>query len=178
MEAEMEEEREQIELMDGERLLTEKERKCIASVKKGRNIKLLVVLYGIFFVLTTIINIDFIIQGEIIIAIIIFLIENIGVPLLIRSAWITADKLAEAAMRNEIYVREAIYINAGYKNYAVFEINRNGKRVPFYAYALIADDVKRGDKVILVQVDEKWKWIYKARADEASEDERKITLNS
>ena len=105
-------------------------------------------------------------HGEILIAIIIFLIENIGVIVLLRDAWNTASKLAESAKRNEVYAREAIYKKTGYGNYATFEVNRNGRRVPFYAYALVKDNVKHGDKVILIQMDKKWIWIYKACEDE------------
>lgn len=162
----MKEVKDQIRLIDRERLLTEQERNHIISAMENRNVKLGVIVYCIFFFLTMIINIFPIMHGEILIAIIIFLVENIGVLVLLRDAWNTASKLAESAKRNEVYVREAIYKKTGYGNYATFEVNRNGRRAPFYAYALVKDNVKHGDKVILIQMDKKWIWIYKAFEDE------------
>lgn len=128
------------------------------------------VIYGIMLFALTVLSLLFISFGDVKSAIIIFVIVNIGVFLIFRDVWKTTNKLAEAVRKNKIYVREAIYEGSNKYHYASFEIRKNGRRDWFCSNAYLPEIINRGEKVILIQMDEVVVWVYKAREDEIQAD--------
>ena len=155
-----------MELMEKERLLTESEKRYIIGAIEKRDIKLGIAIYGIMLFFLSVLCFSFITLDGMVSAIIIFFVVNIGVLLMLHNTWNTASKLAEAVKRNEIYVREAIYVSASMNRYGNFKIRKNGRMQSYLPNAFLLEKFNREDKVILIQMGKNYVWVYKAREDE------------
>lgn len=163
-------EKEQIELLDKERLLTENEKKYIVDVIKNRNSKGVILFYGIVLFFLIIICALLISANELCVAILFFIVVNIILPIVLYNTWNTASKLAESIKQNEVYAREAIYVAAGMNRYANFKVKKDGRVQSYLTNAFLLEKFNCGDKVILIQMEENYVWVYKAREDKASPD--------
>lgn len=155
-----------IKLLEKERLLTEQERSHIINVLENRNWKLAITLLSIIFLLHLAASTYFFYQGYRKEAVI-FGIGGIGTLVLaLGDALISANKLLVAAKNNEVYIKEALFLHSNKYHHGTFEIMKKGRMEYFFCDASFKDNVKRGDKVILVKIKKKFVWVYKAREDE------------
>lgn len=166
----MEEVKEQIKLLEKERLLTEQERKYIIGAIENRSLKLVISLCCICFVLITVICVVLTINDDIRKGVIFSLILNMGLFYMFWNSWNITSKLGESIKKDEVYVKEAIYLNINKYHDASFYVMKNGRREIFLSYAINQDNASSGDKVILIQMSKKQVWIYKAREDEMQAD--------
>lgn len=159
--------KEQIELLEEVRLLTEQEKKHILGTIENRSPKMAVLLCIIIVVLILALSVFIFLLGGVKESIINFFIWVIWVFPMLWSAWNTTSKLGDSIRKNEMYVKEAIYRGSNKYHYAAFEIKKNGRSESFCSNALNQDNAMCGDNVILVQMGKKQVWVYKAREDES-----------
>ena len=152
-----------MELMENERPLTESEKKYIVGTIEKRNLKTAIMLYCLMLFFLSVACFVLISLGGIMSGISIFLIVSIGVFFMVRRTWNTTSELAESIKKDKVYVREAIYEGSNKYHYASFEIRKNGRRDWFCSNAYLPEIINRGEKVILIQMDEVVVWVYKAR---------------
>ena len=156
-----------IKLMEKERLLTEQERKYIINAIENRDWRLGIILLGISFLVLLVLWVLFIKEGYIKGVVMSLIWWGVLVVLTVGDAIISTNKLLKLAKKNEIYVREAVFLDLSKYSYGIFEIAKNGKRKIWGCKAGRKDDIKVGDKVILVKIKKRLVWIYKARKDDS-----------
>ncbi len=158
----MREEKEQIELAEDERLLTEQEKEHIISAYQNRDWKIIITLCILCILLITGISIALTFKDGIGRGIAFSTIVNIGILYIFWYTWHLTAKLVNSIKKNEIYVKEAIYLNSNKNHYASFYIKEKGRRQLFFSNALNQDKVKNGEKVILISMGKKQVWVFKA----------------
>ena len=156
----------EVKLKERERLLTEQERRCIVDGLENRDWKLMIGVCILILLLIVALSWGIYRPDKIIDSIICFIWWFLAVVLGLGDTLISANKLLTTAKRNEVYVKEAVFLGSNKYHHGGFEIMKNGKRKYFGCRATLRDDIKRGDKVILVKMKKKYMWVYKAREDE------------
>lgn len=165
----------EIKLKEKERLLTEAERKYIVDSLENRDWRLMVAMCIILLLVIVGLSWGIYSPDKMKETIIFFVWWIFTVALGLGDILISANKLLAAAKKREVYIKEAIFLNLYKYQYGAFEIMQNGKKKYFSCRATLRDEVKVGEKVILVKKRRKYKyvWVYKAR-----EDEKQITSNA
>lgn len=154
--------KEQIKLKEKERLLTEQEREHIISAYQNRDWRLIIILCTIVVLLFFLISVFLFYPDNLSGAIIWFISMCILVGLYFGEAVICVNKVLEGAKKNEIYVKEAIFLDSNKYHQATFEIIKKGRREYFFCKAGLKDDINVEDKVILMKIKKKYVWAYKA----------------
>lgn len=153
---------EKMDLSEETRLITEREKKIILERYNNRNkIKYIVLLYGIVLVITggfwgVISKFGGFKIGARFFAGLNFIFLYFAVYTAINS-----KKIVKQIKLNELFVREAIFIGSNKYHNATFEIMKKGKRELYFRTVSLNDKVKKGDKVILIEV-KGIDWVYKA----------------
>lgn len=158
----MPEKKEQINLKEKERLLTEQERRHIISKFENRDWKQFRIICVIFFLLIFLLSMWFLYLGGIKDAIICFSVCTLCGTLGCLYMFLKTNKLLKLVRKNEIYVKEAVFLDYANNGYGIFEISKNGKKKIVSMGAYMNDKVSEGEKVILVKMGRKYVWIYKA----------------
>lgn len=153
----------EIKLVEKERLLTEQERERIINAYENRNWKLIIMLCGLVIFLIAVLSVFFYCLGGIREAVINFILWTILAGVCIGENYVISDKIMKSAKKNEVYVREAVFLDSNKYHHVTFEVMEKGRWKLFFCDAALRENIKKRDVVILVKVRKKYVWVYKAR---------------
>lgn len=159
----MKEKKQQVKLKEKERLLTEQERCYIITNLENRDWRIFFILCLVLVFLLIFLSMLFFYLGGIKDAIVCFSAGVLFTVTCYLYMLIKSNKLLKRARKNEVYVKEAVYLGGGKYGYGYFEIIKNGKKIIKSATAVLQDKVREGEKVIIVNMGRKYVWVYKAR---------------
>lgn len=156
-------------LLEKERLLTKKEREHIIEIFEKRNWKAFTIACVVFYVLVIGLSVFFFYLGGIKDAIINLALWTVFIVVYLGELYFVTEKHLRLVKENKAYVKEAIFLHSSKYHHGAFEIMKNGKREYFFCDVGIRDEIRKGEKVILVKI-KKRVWVYKAREDEMQAD--------
>jgi hypothetical protein len=119
----------------------------LQSLKKNKTTIILIVV--LYLILTFIMSVGIYFICSLKIAIITFIAFNL---LFVCATVPTRYKLVKLISKDEIWVREAIFLSINKYHYASFEINDNRIRKIMCANAIPHEEICRGNKVIIIKV--------------------------
>ena len=156
----------EVKLKERERLLTEQERRYIVNSYENRDWKIFRKICVVLFFSIMIVSMISLRVEDVKDAVVDFLLWTAFAMIGITYMFWLSNKLLNLVKKNKVYVKEAVFLDYFKYGYGSFEIMKNGKRTILSLKAFLKDEIKVGEKVILVKMGKKYVWVYKAYEDE------------
>ncbi|BCJ93048.1 hypothetical protein acsn021_06170 [Anaerocolumna cellulosilytica] len=141
--------KEEVQLLGNERPMTKAEHDILKeSMDLKKKKKVIIIVWILFIIVVFILSIGVYFMDSIKSAIISFVIINSFVVFAVGTIVYDIKKLLK---KDEIFVREAIFLNINKYHRACLDINKNGKRKIISVSASTREKIIKGDKVIILK---------------------------